>query len=97
MIGQTRRFTPQWAQIALLIADPRSLSYAQIGEQLSPPIEERTVKMHVRAMCDFFDDDTHDAHPPRVQILVWIRHLQWQLKRLPTITEIIEASAQRDV
>jgi DNA-binding NarL/FixJ family response regulator len=92
-----RRFTLQQAQIAQLIADPRALSYAQIGELLTPKLAEKTVKVYVQRMTEHFDVDTRDAHPPRVQVLVWVRQLQWELRRPPTIEEILEASGQRDV
>lgn len=92
-----RLLTPQQAQIALLIADPRSLSYEQIGKELSPRLTKRTVKAYVRQMSELFDVDSRQAFPPREHILVWVRQLWWELKRAPTIEEIITASAHRHV
>ena len=92
-----RSFTPRQAAIALLIGDPRNLSYEQIGEILTPPIAEKTVKAYVAQMTEFFDEDTRDAHPPRVQVLVWIRQLEWELKREPTLEDVSRASCVRDV
>lgn len=91
-----RGFTPQQATIALLIGDRRGLSYEQIGQAMTPRLTKKTVKAYARAMCELFDDDTRDAHPPRLQILVWIRHLEWELGRQPCLEEVIRASAQRD-
>lgn len=93
-----RAISPQQARIAQLIADPRNLSYEQIGALLEPPISERVVKERVRTMCeDLFDVDTHEAYPPRIQVLVWVRQQQWNLGHLPRIHELIEASLERDV
>lgn len=93
-----RCFTPRQARIVELIGDKRNLSYRQIGALLEPKTSEKGVKATVRDLSiAFFDGDTREAYPPRVQILVWIRHLAWELKRSPTLAEIIHASAQRDV
>lgn len=97
MTVATRRFTLQQAQIALLIGDPRGLSYEQIGQAMTPRLSKKTVKAYARAMCELFDADSRDAHPPRVQILVWVRQLHWELRRPPTLEEIVEASGHRDV
>jgi hypothetical protein len=100
------RFSPRWAQIALLIADPRALSYDQIGQLMQPRLTKRTVKAYVREMAAWVDareaahDAQHDsrhAFPPRVQVLVWVRQIEWELKRPPSISDIIRASEQRDV
>jgi hypothetical protein len=90
--------TPQQARIAQLIGDPRNLSYEQIGAILLPPIAERTVKAHVLEMCqEMFDEDTKHAYPPRIQVLVWVKQLQWNFGHMPSIHELIEASIERDV
>lgn len=88
--------TPQQARIAQLIADPRNLSYEQIGALLTPPIAENTVKLYVRQMSEaMFDADTKAAYPPRIQVLVWVRQLQWNCGHLPHLHELIEASVER--
>lgn len=93
-----RRFSPQWAQIALLIGDRRGLSYEQIGQLLTPRLKKRTVKAYARRMCEMLGDvDAQEALPPRLQVFAWVRHLEWQLKREPSIEDVIQASAERDV
>ncbi len=91
-ISPTRPITAPQARLAQLIADVRWLSYAQIGKYLDPPIAPDTVVAYAKELSLVLGADAPHAYPPRIQITLWVKQLEWNLGHPPRIAELVDAS-----